>query len=295
MTDNNLNQGNPETTSDENVQNEVFGSNDSNIFERMENDVNGAIQDKNSEVTQPNSGTEQATHDQRVGSNSETNDVDYEKRYKDSSREAIKWRDRYKEVEAFVPVLDAMKNDSGLVDHVRGYLQNGGAPAQNIQEKLGIKDDFVFDAHESVTNPDSDSAKVMNAHVDQMVSERVGQMLHQEKQNAQQMQAKAQRKEDELAFKQKHNMTDQQFEEFVVKAKQHVLTLDDVNYLLNRDQVASNTANSAKADMINQMKNVRNIPTSVSGANSQSKGESVTDTVFNTLKGHDESIDNLFG
>ena len=48
--------------------------------------------------------------------------------------------------------------------------------------------------------------------------------------------------------------------------------------------------------MLTQMKNVRNIPTSASGANSQgSKEQSMEDTVFNALKGVDDELDNLFG
>ena len=43
----------------------------------------------------------------------------------------------------FIPVLDAMKNDSGLVDHVRSYLTGGGKPSTTIQERLGLDEDFV--------------------------------------------------------------------------------------------------------------------------------------------------------
>ena len=35
---------------------------------------------------------------------SKDDDMIYVKRYTDSSREAVKWRDRYQEVEQFVPV-----------------------------------------------------------------------------------------------------------------------------------------------------------------------------------------------
>ena len=90
-------------------------------------------------------------------------------------------------------------------------------------------------------------------------------------------------------------MTDEQYEEFVGKAKKHVLSLDDINYLLNRDQAAANTANATRTDMLNQMKNVRNMPTSASGANSQAVPESPENTVFDALKGMDDDMDNLFG
>jgi hypothetical protein len=292
MEDNN-NQGNPESVDDA-----VFGSEDKNIFERIDDDVNGAIKEDVSEATQqnPSSGSEQVTHNQEVGSNTEKDDIDYKKRYTDSSREAVELREKYKEVEPFVPVLNAMKNDSGLVNHVREYLEGGGKPSTSIQEELGIGDDFIFDAHESVTDPDSASAKVMNAHVDRMVQNRVAEMIASEKQRAQQIQAKADRQKEEQSFRDKHNMTDEQFNAFIEEAKGHVLTLEDVNYLLNRDQAQANTANSTKQDMLNQMKTVRDIPTSVSGANSQgSKSQDIGNNIFDVVKGTDSETDNLFG
>jgi len=270
------------------------------FFNDLEQQVNGGIIDETAEVTQQEiSGSEQVTHNtQSVGSeNVETptdDGTDWKKRYEDSSREAVKLSEQYRSVEPFVPVLEAMKNDSGLVDHVRDYLKNGGKPAQSVQEQLGLDEDFVFDAND-IADPDSDSAKVMNAHVDTMVKKRVGQMLNVEKQRAQQMQQAQARVAEEKAFMQKNNMNQDQFNAFKEKAQQHVMTLDDVNYLLNRNQNNTNVANSTKAEMLNQMKNVRNMPTSASGANSQGQQRSESDEVFDLINGFDNDVDNLFG
>jgi len=271
----------------------------SGFFDQLENEVNGGIQD--TEVTQnQTSGSEQVTHVQHDdGSNSvkqSSNDsTDWQKRYEDSSREAVRLADQYKEVEPFVPVLQAMKNDSGLVDHVRNYLVDGGEPEKSIQDHLGLGEDFMFDQQEAMTEPDSDSAKLMNAHVDRMVQGRVGQMIQAEKQRAQQVQQANTRVTEEQAFREKNSMSDKDFETFKAKAQEHVMTLDDVNYLLNRNQNNENVANSAKKDMLNQMKNVRNMPTSASGANSQDPGRSDSDDVFDAIKGLDDGVDNLFG
>ena len=270
------------------------------FFENLENQVNGSIIDDTAEVTQQNlSGSEQVTHNtQNVGSENvdlpADNGTDWRKRYEDSSREAVRLQERYKQVEPFVPVLQAMKNDSGLVDHVRDYLKNGGKPAESVQEQLGLDEDFVFDANE-ITDPDSDSAKVMNAHVDRIVQGRIGQMMQAEKQRAHKMQQAQIRLSEEQQFKEKNNLTDEQFAAFKEKAQKHIMTLDDVNYLLNRNQNNANVANSAKTDMLNQMKNVRNMPTSASGANSQGVEKTADDDVFDVLKGLDGGVDNLFG
>ena len=274
------------------------GQDSSGFFDQLENEVNGGIQD--TEVTQnQTSGSEQVTHTQQdVGSKnveqSSNDSTDWKKRYEDSSREAVRLSDQYKSVEPFVPVLEAMKNDSGLVDHVRDYLKNGGQPAKSVQEQLGLDEDFVFDANE-ITDPDSDSSKVMNAHVDKLVQGRVGQMLQAEKQRAQQVQQSRLRQTEEQDFRQKNKMSDTEFETFKAKAQEHIMTLDDVNYLLNRNQNNANVANSTKTEMLNQMKNVRNMPTSASGANNQDPGRSESDEVFDAIKGLDDGVDNLFG
>ena len=293
-------QGNPEIgmQSDSFESAEALDSGSGEFFDVIENEVNGAIID-NTEATQSqSSGPEQVTHtdtgSDKVNTQS-NNSVDWEKRYKDSSREAVKWRDRYQEVEQFVPVLDAMKTDSGLVDHVRDYLVKGGAPAKSIQDELKLGDDFVFDQQEAMTDGDSDSAKVMNAHVDKIVQGRVGQMLQQEKTRAQEMVKAQKRSQEEADFKKKNNMTDEDFNTFKEKAQKHVMSLDDINYLLNRNQVAKNVADNTQKDMMNQMKNVRTMPTSASGANSQGQSLSQDDQVFNAIKGLDDSVDNLFG
>jgi len=272
----------------------------SDFFNQLENEVNGGIID-NTEVTQnQTSGSEQVTHVQHDdGSDnvvqSSNDSTDWKKRYEDSSREAVRLSEQYKDVEPFVPVLQAMKNDSGLVDHVRNYLVNGGEPEKSIQDHLGLGEDFMFDQQEAMTEPDSDSAKLMNAHVDRLVQGRVGQMIQAEKQRAQQVQQANTRVTEEQAFREKNSMSDKDFETFKAKAQEHVMTLDDVNYLLNRNQNNDNVANSVKKDMLNQMKNVRNMPTSASGANNQDPGRSESDEVFDAIKGLDEGVDNLFG
>ena len=292
-------QSNPDSAQDKVVQNAVLGSKGDDFFEALENDVNSAIQDKPSisEVTPPQeSGPEQVTHVQSEEGSKSKKTTDWEQRYKDSTREAQRLHNEMSELKPFIPVLDAMKNDSGLVDHVRNYLQNGGKPSETIQDELGLKEDFVFDAHEAMSDQNSDSAKLMNAHVNRMVNSRVNDVLTQERDRASKTQADIARRKEEYEFRSNHKMTDEEYNTFVNEAKQHILTLEDIHYLLNKEKTAANTAKSTKEDMLTQMKTVRNIPTSASGANSQgSKEQSVEDNIFDSLKGVDGDLDNLFG
>ena len=291
--------GNPEAvTTDENqVEDQVFGSSDG-FFEALEEDVNGVVAEDSTEATRQEVGTEQVTQQETVGSDNVGWDDDgnpYKKRYQDSSREAVKLREQYKDVEPFVPVLEAMKNDSGLVEHVRDYLVNGGNAPKSVQEELSLDEDFIFDSQDAMTDPDSDSAKVLNAQVDKVVQQRVGQIVKAEKDNAVKIQQESQRRTIEQDFREKKGMNDEQFASFKEKAQSHVLTLEDIDYLLNRDQANANVVQSTKNDMLSQMKNVRNIPTSASGANSQADEKTPDNAIFDGILGLDGDLDNLFG
>ena len=294
---------NPTTASEDqaldNAEKAVFGSSEESFFEALDQEVNGGIQD-NTEATQPQqSDPEQVTRtESKVGSDNVDWDDDgnpYKKRYADSSREAVKLAEQYKRVEAFVPVLEAMKNDSGLVEHVRDYLVTGGKPSKSIQSSLGLDEDFIYNEQDAMSDPNSDSAKVMNAHVDRIVQQRVGSMLQQEKANASKQMAETKRKQDEAKLRKESGMSDDEYSDLVSWAKSHTLTLDDINYLKNKQKVAGNVAEATKKDMLNQMKNVRNMPSTVSGANSRTQEKSADDSVFNALLGTDSELDNLFG
>ena len=127
MTEENI-QGNPAETG---------SSND--FFDAMDRSVNGAIidEDQQKQETPNDSGSNVETRDISEGSNSNT--VDWEKRYKDSSREATRMSGQLKALSPFVPLLKAMRQDSGLVDTVRDYLQGGGKPSKSIKEQLNFR------------------------------------------------------------------------------------------------------------------------------------------------------------
>jgi len=269
------------------------------FFEGLENQVNGGIQDAEVTQSQQSDPMQVTRNTQDSGSENvaeqSNNGTDWQKRYTDSSREAVKWRDKFKQVEKFTPILQAMKNDSGLVDHVRDYLTGGGKPAKSVQEKLGLDEDFIFDANEAMQDPESDSAKVMNAHVDGLVNRRVGEVVQTEQKRAIALQQVRKKVEQEKDFKARTGMSDEDYAAFKEKAKGHIMTLDDVHYLLNRDKAAQNVATNTKQEMMNQMKSVRNMPTSASGANSQGGQVSEERSVFDNILGFDDSVDNLFG
>lgn len=272
-----------------------FGSSE-NFFDALENEVNSAITESEEPKTKVTSQEDQdppkVTPEPKQESTEEQ--VDWEKRYKDSSREAQKLSSKLKETEDFKPILDAMKNDRGLVDHVRDYLQ-GNVQEKTITEKLNLPEDFVFDPHEAMTESESSSAKVFRSFLDQQVSTKIAKAQDIERRRTLQAQQKEQKDQEKEAFLKKHKMSEEDFDSMMGKAKEHKMSLDDIHYLINRDKANTNIANNAKKEMLDQMKNVRDIPTSSAGVNSAKVEQKYEDEVFDALKGSDGDIENLFG
>ena len=267
------------------------------FFNALESDVNSVITDstKTEQVTSQVESSSDAGNsgEPEVAANPET---DWEKRYSDSTREAQRLGAEMKNLEPLKPLLEVMKKDPNLIPYLRDYLESGGKPDKTVQEKLNLGEDFVFDPHEAVTNPDSDSAKVMNTMVNKQVEQRMQKHIGSERKRVAQTQARTKMVAAEQDFKERHNLTDEQFKEFQEKAKGHRMTLDDAFYLVNRDKVQQNVANASKEDTLRQMKNVRNIPTSQAGSNNAGEvKKSQGDQILDVLQNIDGGVDDLFG
>ena len=55
-----------------------------------------------------------------------------------------------------------------------------------------------------------------------------------------------------------------------------------------------NVANATKQDMLSQMQNVRNVPTSASGASSTQVEKDMDSQMFDSILGIDNEVDTLF-
>ena len=165
-----------------------------------------------------------------------------EKRYGDSSREGKRLNSRLQELEPYVPILEAMREDPNLITHVRNYFEGGGSAPTNMKEQMGLSEDFMMDVDEALTTPGSDSGKLFNATIDGIVQKRL--------RDFQSNQAQASSKLAEVSyFKARHSMYDDDFGEMMNFAKDHTLSLDDIHYLKNREQHQKNVANSTRQDM----------------------------------------------
>ena len=200
-----------------------------------------------------------------------------EKRYSDSSREAKRLNTRLNELEPYMPLLNAMKEDPNLISHVRGYFEGGGTAPTNIKEQLGLDEDFVFDYDEALTDPNSSSSKLFNATVDGVVQRRLSDF-------AQKQSEQSRRATEEQSFKSKFDISQDDYKDLMDYAKSHRLTLEDVYYLKNKESRDDKVAGNARDEVIQQMKNVRSMPTSVaSSGNTPKEEKSVDDMVFDKL------------
>lgn len=82
-------------------------------------------------------------------------------------------------------------------------------------------------------------------------------------------------------------MSEEDFGEMMSFAKDHTLTLDDINYLRNRDNREQKIANSVRDETMTQMKSVRQKPGSLGnvGGGVPEPDKSVDDQVFEKIMG----------
>ncbi len=307
MDKDNAQQGNPGIGMTEDSFDSVDNSSGSSedFFAALENNVNGAISDSDfvSEETpqqvDPNTGHNEENQVSDTRSNSEDELGKMKKRYSDSSREAQKMKAQLDELQPFIPVLNAMKKDSGLVDHMRNYLESGGNVPTNIKSQLKLDEDFEFDVDDMVNNPDSDSAKVFTTMVDKVVNKKASQILSEEQKKANDMRESLNHKKEAEKFMEERGMNEDEFHKFVNEARERLedtLSLEDMYHLVNRDKVNKNVATSTKEDMLKQMKGVRDMPTSQAGVNNAGTSKKSThDKMFEALLDFDSGVDNMFG
>jgi hypothetical protein len=268
-----------------------LGTQDSdNFFEELDKQVNSVVLEKEAgEPVQRNIATaENSPREERMQEQQERGH-DYEKRYADSSREAKKLKGRLNQLEPYAPILDDMREDPNLISHIKGYYEGGGSTPGNLKEQLGLGEEFVFDYDEAIDDPSSDSSKLLNATIDGVVQKRLGEFASQSKEDNQRVTA-------EQSFRSKHNMSDDDFKEVVDFAQSRPLTYDDVYFLMNRGKKEDKIAQNTKGEMMQQMKKVREKPSSAAATGSGDSGSerSSDDVVFETLLGFDSELEKAF-
>jgi len=270
----------------ENVQQpaeDVFSSED--FFESLDQSVNSGILDEPSQSTSE----EESVNTQSSPSEVQPQDDNevLQKRYSDSSREAKRLNGKLKEIEPYMPILDAMREDPNLINHVRNYFEGGGQTPATMADKLQLPEDFVFDSDEAFSTPESDSAKVLGATIDGIVNRRLNGALQSQK-------SENQRLTKESSFRQKHELNDEQWETFVDFAKSKSLELDDIYYLMNRNNRDEKIADNTRQEIQDKMRQVQNNPSTLATAGSTPVESSADDSVFDAILGSERELEKAF-
>ena len=270
-----------------NVQGAVMDMNTEDFFETLDRQVNGAIIDEPSQPTSEQSGNTQTSPNVEV--QEEVSEVDtLQKRYSDSSREAKRLNGKLSEIEPYMPILDAMREDPNLITHVRNYFEGGGQTPQTMTEKLNLDEDFTFDADDAFSQPESDSAKVLGATIDGIVQRRLNGALQGQR-------VENQKLAKETDFRSRHEMTDGEWSTFVDFAKSKSLELDDIYYLMNRKNRDGKIADNVRQEVHNKMREVQQQPGTLATQGSTAVEQSPDDSVFDAILGSTNELEEAFG
>ena len=272
-----------------NVQGAVMDMNTEDFFEALDSQVNGAIIDEPSQPT-----SEYESDNTQASPNAEvqeevSDEVDtLQKRYSDSSREAKRLNGKLSELEPYMPILDAMREDPNLITHVRNYFEGGGQTPQTMTEKLNLDEDFVFDADDAFSQPESNSAKVLGATIDGIVQRRLNGALQGQR-------VENQKLAKETDFRSRHDMTDEEWSNFTDFAKSKSLELDDIYYLMNRKNRDEKIADNTRQEIHNKIKEVQQQPGTLATQGSTQVEQSADDSVFDTILGTTNELEKAFG
>ena len=259
------------------------------FFADLDRSVNSGILEEADTSVSSASGDNKPQHVQGEGQTQGQEQVEtLKQRYADSSKEGKRLSGKLNELEPYVPIINAMKDDPNLVTHVRNYFEGGGQAPKNMKEQLKLDEDFVFDPDEAVSEPGSDSARVLQSTIDGVVQRRLSDTLGKQK-------AENQRLSQESDFRQRYEMNEDEWTDFRDFAKQKTLTLDDIYYLKNRESRETNIAKDASTQVAQQMKNVNVRPQSLATTGSQQVESSQEDQLFNSILGIDKDLESAFG
>ena len=284
--------GNADVAPESNNSQANFDEMSDDFFSALDSSVNGGILDESSpltsDISSDNTLASPSEVQPQVSDPTEVVDVEtIQKRYSDSSREARRLNNQLQELEPYMPILDAMRDDPNLITHVRNYFEGGGQTPQNMAEKLNLPEDFVFDADDAFATPQSDSAKVLGATIDGIVERRLGKALKGQK-------TENHRLAKEATFRQKHEMNDDTWSTFVDFAKSKSLELDDIYYLMNRKGRDGKIADSTRREMQDKMREVQQQPGSLATTGGAQVEKSPDDRVFEVLLGAESELEKAF-
>lgn len=271
---------------DDNKSNEQNEDDFSDFFETLDRQVNRAVYDDEPITDNNDDDSQEGREDDNSDTNLPPKEVDDEgadkelenlrKRYESSSKEAKRLAEERRMYEDFIPMLNAMRQDPGLVDHVKQYLL-GNAPKQSIKDQLGLGEEFMFDFDEAINDPGSDSGKLFNHYVNAAVDRKINQY---QQVNERESSFREQRR----AFQEQHKLSPEEMNELEEWAKTHTLTWEDIYDLKNRGKKEKEIARRAIKEREDQLRKMRNTPRSLASTGESNSDVDIDREIFNAIK-----------
>lgn len=154
---------------------------------------------------------------------------------------------KLREVEPVLPLLEAMINDENFLEMAERYFTDPEAQREQLMKSLGIEDGYQFDLNEALTNPNSKDAKIL---------EKLQRGNHSKIPKKEQKSTLSDA--DKKAFMEKYGLDEKAFDDFVEKSKSRRLTLDDVYFILNKDEIIAKAKEEAKIQALKEIRGQQN-------------------------------------
>ena len=104
------------------------------------------------------------------------------------------------------------------------------------------------------------------------------------------------KKSNEAAFRSQHDMSDEEWQNFIQFAKNKSLELEDIWYLKNREARDKTITQDVNDQVSNQMKKAQSKPPSLATTSSQDEPNvSVDDQIFDAISSFDTQLEQAFG
>ncbi|MHA2067635.1 MAG: hypothetical protein ACXABY_25000 [Candidatus Thorarchaeota archaeon] len=272
------------------------------FFQQMDRDVNGAVFDTGApaaNIVEPPkadpepSSTPPSEPNEVEGLKKELDEL--KKRYSDSSAESKRLYSKLQDVEPYmeyVPILQRMREDPGLITTVQNYLSGNTAPV-SIKEQLKLPDDFVFDP-EDLNDPNSPSARLLNTMVDKTVEHRLANHTRQQKAEQDQQRADMNQREALRTFQDKMKLKDEEMDELVDWARKRQLTMEDIYLLKNREKRELDIARKAIEEHKKQLEKMSRVNPSLASTGAPGEPVNADSEIFGAIK---KAVDggNYFG
>ncbi len=212
-------------------------------------------------------------------------ETDWEQRYKDSSREAVRLDSELKKVMPYQPVLEMLSKDDKFKDYIMQYGKE--TKTETLPEKLNLPEEFDFDMNEALRDPTSESGQIL-AQVSQHYAQPiVNKGLEDDaKKRADNIRKDELSRQREL-LQTKYGVDGEQFDSLIDWAGSHTMTYEDMFFLRKKDDHARRVSNDTKLGIAGQVNRMKGVPMgAVTGETDEVKTEDkMMDTIINFDKG----------